>query len=937
MLSVLRAEPIVKLPADQRGTPLIPFLPARAVAEPPRPAPPSPYEAALHKQEAITAEVEDIHPVPFSPISPTPTNAAPGQDVTAVAATTNQEPAAKAPLRLRAARPAAAKPTAVHRIAHSTSSLFNLAAIGGMAVALIAFGEARIDGQSERPTTAGIGPDAGTAGAAQATPERKPDAARAVPSSQQASLPAPVPASEPMTAAPSTVAPEPMPVAQDPAPQTPPPLPTTYEAAAPQAAAIPPTQPIGAPLARAMEKKHLALFDDLIAPVRDAPWSIEDATRLRDAFAPKVAFAQSRSLRDQLKEPAARKLIEWALARGGNASARETKTFLDTNPDWPSRDILVQRAEEQLFVSGGSVGDIKGFFDKGEPKTGIGLAALASAFLAEGDEARATKLARAAWRRSDLPANLEAGFLERFGRLLKESDHKARFDTYLIDNTRWMPDRTERANVARRMVAFFGAAERQKAEARLAAYLRQPAADAMIATLPSDAMTSPGPDVGLAFQLSQWNRRGGRLDAALKILREVPTVAAEAGNLDEWWEERRGAAYDALKAGKPQVAYDLVKAPGTLTVNPAKDQTFLAGFIALRHLKDPKLAEAHFASLETVADGPLSRAKAGYWLARTYEAQNAAPKMRAPLERAARNVDTFYGQLARLELDPKLSELKITPPRTPTLEEAKHFNGNELVRAAVLSRKSNLDRWVTRALLNRLSQTLDNEAEHGLLAHLAEALGDTQAAVHIGKAAVARGFNLLLYSYPIHGMPAYSALRPAIEPALMLAITRQETEFDTAIVSGAGARGLMQVMKVTAEQVCTDYKFKCELDRLSKDPAYNVMMASAYIADRLDEFKGSYVLTIPGYNAGPGRVRQWLREFGDPRTSAIEPIDWIHRIPFEETREYVQKVLSNLQIYRARLGDEATALRLLEDLRRSAPAVGRRAAVVTAAPDPANN
>ena len=690
-------------------------------------------------------------------------------------------------------------------------------------------------------------------------------------------------------------------------------------------------------MARTMETMHLAQFDDLIAPVRDAALSIQDATRLRDAFAPGVPLPQARALRDQLKEPAARTLIDWALARGGNAGARETKAFLEANPDWPSRDMLVQRAEEQLFVSGGSVRDIRGFFDKGEPKTGIGLAALASAFLAEGDEAKATKLASTAWRRSDIPANLETGFLERFGRLLKERDHKARFDTYLIDNTRWMPDRTERANVARRVAAFLGEAERKKAEARLAAYLRQPAADALIAALPSDAMTSPGPDVGLAFQLSQWNRRAGRLDAAVKILREVPTVANEAGNLDEWWEERRGAAYDALKAGKPLVAYDLVKAPGALTINPAKDQTFLAGFIALRHLKDPTLAEAHFAGLEAVADGPLSRAKAGYWLARTFEARNAQAKMRPPLERAAKNVDTFYGQLARLELDPAQSEIKITPPRTPTVEEAKHFNGNDLVRAAVLSRKSNLDRWVTRALLNRLSQTLDNEAEQGLLAHLAEALGDTQMAVKIGKAAVARGFNLLLYSYPIHGMPAYPALRPAIEPALMLAITRQETEFDKTIVSGAGARGLMQVMTVTAEQVCHDYKFKCELDRLAKDPSYNVMMASAYIADRLDEFKGSYVLTIPGYNAGPGRVRQWLREFGDPRTSAIEPVDWIHRIPFEETREYVQKVLSNLQIYRARLGDEATALRLLEDLRRSAPPVGRRAAAGVPAPDLANN
>jgi soluble lytic murein transglycosylase len=324
--------------------------------------------------------------------------------------------------------------------------------------------------------------------------------------------------------------------------------------------------------------------------------------------------------------------------------------------------------------------------------------------------------------------------------------------------------------------------------------------------------------------------------------------------------------------------------------------------------------------------------RAGYWLARTYDAMGAKDKMRAPLDRAQRNVDTFYGQLARLQLDPAATTLKIMPPRTPTAEEAQRFNSNDLVRAVVLSRKSNLDASVTRTLLIRLGQTLETEAEQGLLAHLAEALGDTSMAVRLGKSAVARGHNLLMYAYPIHAMPTYAALRPAPEPALMLAIARQETEFSMAVTSGAGARGLMQVMPVTAQHVCRDYRIKCELDRLGRDASYNVMMASAYIADRLDEFQGSYVLTIAGYNAGPGRVRQWIKEFGDPRAATVDPIDWISRIPFEETREYVQKVLSNLQIYRARLGQDHDALRLLADLRRSAPSQPRRAAAGTAPP-----
>jgi soluble lytic murein transglycosylase len=169
----------------------------------------------------------------------------------------------------------------------------------------------------------------------------------------------------------------------------------------------------------------------------------------------------------------------------------------------------------------------------------------------------------------------------------------------------------------------------------------------------------------------------------------------------------------------------------------------------------------------------------------------------------------------------------------------------------------------------------------------------------------------------VHALPDYKPLRPPPETAFLLGLARQETEFNTGIVSGAGARGILQVMKGTANHVCHVYKIKCNHKRLVSDASYNTMIASAYVADRMAEFSGSYVLGLSSYNAGPGRTRQWIREFGDPRKAGIDPIDWIERIPIAETRRYVGKVLSNIQIYRARLGEEATALRLDEDLARA--------------------
>jgi soluble lytic murein transglycosylase len=240
----------------------------------------------------------------------------------------------------------------------------------------------------------------------------------------------------------------------------------------------------------------------------------------------------------------------------------------------------------------------------------------------------------------------------------------------------------------------------------------------------------------------------------------------------------------------------------------------------------------------------------------------------------------------------------------------------------VIAKSAGLDASVMRTFLVQLRMFhLKSEAEMAMVAHLAEAVGDTQSAVRVAKAAIARGHNLYYYAYPVHPFPAYKPLRKPPETAFLLGLARQETEFNTLIVSGAGAKGLLQVMTVTAKHVCRDYKIKCDIDKLVSDPSYNTMLASAYVGDRMDEFSGSYILTLAGYNAGPGRARQWIREFGDPRNPKVDPIDWIERIPIQETREYVGKVLANIQIYRARLGEEQAALRLEEDLNRARVAV----------------
>lgn len=663
------------------------------------------------------------------------------------------------------------------------------------------------------------------------------------------------------------------------------------------------------------EKAHRARYDAAIAGVRDLQVAESEAARIRDAVKAIAGadLARGKQLRDQLNDEVSRKLVDWYLYRGGYGTAAEIRAFAAANPDWPDQALLQKRAEEALFNSSASASTIKAFFADVPPATGVGLGALASALAAGGDTAEAKALAAKAWAEYDISTTHEAAFLKQVGSLLTEADHRRRLDRLLLTEARWSSERKDRATVIRRTIALLSAAEKKKAEARLAVFLRAKNSGQLMAKLPPEAVAR---EWGLAVQKAQLLRRQNKDAQAWKILLAAPESSLKV-KPDGWWEERRASAYAALREGNIKTAYALVRDPSQLSINSENAAHFLAGWLALRHLKDAKLAEGHFRALVKSADGPLTRARAYYWHARAFEALGEERKARDSYKKAAEYIDTFHGQLARLKLDPNASALKIAAPAAPTPAEIGRFNGLDTVRAAVIAHKAGLDRALVRAFLSQIRSQLASEAEFAMLAHLAEAMDDTQMSVRIGKSGIARGLNLIYYAYPIHKLPAYRPIREPAETALILGIARQESEFGSGSISSAGARGILQVMPATARHICREYKLKCDVVRLLRDAAYNTMMGSAYIADRMDEFSGSYILSLAGYNAGPGRTREWIRDFGDPREKGIDPIDWIHSIPITETREYVQKVLSNVQIYRARLGDSANAVRLNADLRRS--------------------
>lgn len=638
------------------------------------------------------------------------------------------------------------------------------------------------------------------------------------------------------------------------------------------------------------------------------------ATRAALALIAKGQLAAVRTAQGKITVPAAAKLVEWKrLLRRGEVGAEAYATFLRNNPMWPRRRLLQRLYETELLQDGGSAKKIKSYFAANPAVSGAGIAALASAELALGHKKSAVKLATKAWCRERIPRQIEANFLARFSDVLTPADHRCRLDRLLIADPRARSIRRSRINAANRLLAQLSPAERQKAKARIKVFGRKGGLKELRVIVKSPELVKG--DWGLAFQRITRSRRIKDYAHAYKLLKAVPGEHPGHVNRDAWWAERERHARYWLEKGNVKRAYEIAEGVRPESANPAKEQAFFAGWLALMRLNRAKAARDHFQRMVARADGPLSRSMSEFWLARAHDKLGNKKQAHAHYAASAANRDTFHGLLSQRAAKPNSRAIALPHAQLPTPAQTKQFLNQEAVKSLLVAYQAGLPRRDILAFYKAFGRQLKSEGELALLAQLASALGDGQGEVRTGKSGISRGFNLYEFGYPVHMLPAYKPLRKPVETAMLLAIGRQESEFNTKIVSRAGARGVLQVMPITARHICRQYRIKCKLGDLLDVPSYNARIASAYIADRRDEFGGSYILTLTGFNAGPGRTRQWLRKIGDPRKPTVKPLDWIYRIPFEETRLYVRKVLSNVQIYRARLG-EREPLRLDRDLRR---------------------
>ena len=596
------------------------------------------------------------------------------------------------------------------------------------------------------------------------------------------------------------------------------------------------------------------------------------------------------------KNPLPTKLVLWLYYRdrGTGATFDEISAFMASSPNWPDQEALQRNAEAAMTDEVSDQSAIA-WFTEHPPASWQGHIRLAEALIRVGPKETGIGWLRYSWINDDFPRKKRRAIYRRNKQHLRQADHVARLDRLL-----WGGRQTD----ARAMLSVVPTGYKRLAEARLALMALAPTVDSRIARVPASLLDHPG----LVYERARWRRRKGLDEGAQVMLRR--SSGTHGPRPEKWWTERRIQVRKLLAKGHISEAFGLARGhgrePGGASYAEAE---WLAGWIALRFLRDKKVALAHFRRLYGAVRYPVSRARGAYWIGRAATGLGYAKMAREWYRKAARHGTTYYGQLAYEALADR-SVLSLPPEPEPTEIQRVAFNHREVVRATrVLAELDEFKFFKTIVL--HMGKHAKTPVEHVLVGRLAESFGRPDLTVRAGKLATKHGIQNTILGYPLVAMPSR---RP--EKALLLAVARQESEFNPRAVSSAGAKGLMQLMPATAREVARSLKIPYRSKRLVTDPSYNVRLGSAYFQRLIEAYDGSYVLAIAAYNGGPTRVKRWIRRHGDPRTAEVDAIDWIELIPIAETRNYVQRVLEGVQVYRHRLADTPVTSRLSADLDR---------------------
>ena len=631
------------------------------------------------------------------------------------------------------------------------------------------------------------------------------------------------------------------------------------------------------------------------------PVSGKDTKLLATAFkeAERGRWSSAHRIAARASDPLGSKILRWMdFSRPHNyAGFDEISAFIAANPDWP-RQRRLNAAAETAMLSISDTGQVHDWFHWRDPVSRDGRLRFADALIDVGDKVRAAKFIRLAWVENNFSGKDLKIIHRRYKKFLRPEDHVARLDRLVWDN---------RQRDARRMFRYVDKGHQALAQARMALRSFAGGVDAAIDRVPDELIET----AGLMYERLRWRRRKGRVEDAREILLDAPE---DLGRPKLWWRERAIQTRKTLNRGMVTDAYRLASEHGQIDSSTFAEAEWLAGWIALRFLGENEAAFGHFTRLYDAVFMPISRARAAYWAGRAAEAMEDPEGAALWFSLSAQYPGAYYGQLAAARIAGGDSLLFARERRGVEGSRPPVVAGHEMFAVIRLLDYLGKDR-LAGTFSSRLVEISKGPADYELIANFAHSLGRHDLAIRSAKQATRDGYVSNERIFPVVDIP-FAYPNDELEHALVLALTRQESLFNKDAASHAGARGLMQLMPATARTVSRWVRLPYAKNKLSQ-PAYNVKLGSKYLAEMIDKFEGSYILALAAYNAGPSNVRRWLRDNGDPRHDpGVDLVDWIELITIPETRNYVQRVLEGLQVYRWQLGAKVHVVSLERDLAR---------------------
>lgn len=637
---------------------------------------------------------------------------------------------------------------------------------------------------------------------------------------------------------------------------------------------------------------------------RQNPLPAKDQAAAKDAFIHagrdnwKDALAFANKAQDRLVYD----LIVWTYLMEGKTSPgfEAIKAFYLRHQDWPGQNTIRRRAEEALEHEPPQV--VIDWLTKFPPVSARGKITLAEAKIAKNvnmaGSADVMALLRDGWVDVDFfNPQEETQFIDNYRKLLREQDFAERIDRLLWEG---------KITPARRVMGRVSQARQKLFNARILLMQDTKTAEEAARNVAPSLKSDPG----LLYERIKWReRRGSKDDLEQKLL----ALPKKLKYPEKWWALKNPYIYRFMTQKRYKDAYQLSRSHNAEEGIIFAEGEFLAGWIALRFLNEPRVAYRHFYTLYNGVETPVSRARAAYWAARAARVNGNKDIEGNWLLVAAQFPTVFYGQLAAIRRGDSLLSIHKQPEATAGDQTA--FSRNQLVRAAQImdayNRRGQAKEFLKKAIEN--SKTL---GERLLITKYGAERGEMDLTVAVSKHAANMGTLLMETGYPV--LKDIKGEHP--ERALVHAIIRQESMFDPEARSPAGALGLMQLMPATAKQVAGQMGLKYNTQKLVADPNFNIALGTRYLGSMVDKFDGSYVLGIASYNAGPGNVGKWVRDIGDPRRmkDVDEIVDWIEMMPFKETRNYVQRVLEAVQVYRHSINPKGTTQnKIVEDLKRN--------------------